>query len=312
MNLNYFRTFSVIMEAGSFSAAAKQLGLTQPAVSMHIQALEDYFGTKLIERNSKGMELTRAGELAALSVARLLDDVDTTRRQIDEMMGEVAGPVFLGASTVPGEQLCPQLIRAFTQRYPRVKPRLIVDSTNVIIDKLNRRELDLGIVGAQPKDPTVRAEAVFSDEIIFLVNPSHRFARLKEVALEELYGEPFVGRASGSGSRSVYERELSAAGLSPSRLTPVLEVGTSLAAVNAVEANLGVALVSMYAAEKSLLLGTATAVSLAGVKFARPFFLITMPHRYGGRAVAELANFLRSPEARQLVEGRKHRWGTLG
>ena len=300
----------MIIEAGSFSAAARQLGLTQPAVSMHIQALEDYFGTKLIERNSKGLELTRAGELAIQNVTHLLEGVDSTRRQIDEMMGEVAGPVFLGASTVPGEQLCPALIKAFTQRYPRVKPRLIVDSTNVIIDKLNRRELDLGIVGAQPKDPAVRAEAILSDEIVLLVNPSHHFASLKEVTLEQLYGEPFVGRASGSGSRSVYERELAAAGLTASRLTPVLEVGTSLAAVNAVEANLGVALVSIYAAEKSLLLGTATAVRLAGVKLTRPFFLITMPQRYGGRAVAELANFLRSRDARQLVEGRKHRWST--
>lgn len=307
MNLNYFRTFSMVIEAGSFSAAAKQLGLTQPAVSMHIQALEDYFGTKLIERNSKGLELTRAGELAALNITRLLEGVDSTRKQIDEMMGEVAGPVFLGASTVPGDQLCPALIRAFIQRYPRVKPRLIVDSTSVIIDKLNRRELDIGIVGAQPKDPTVHAEAIFSDEIILLVNPGHRFASLSEVTLDQLYGEPFVGRASGSGSRAVYERELSAAGLSPSRLTPVLEVGTSLAAVNAVEANLGLALVSIYAAEKSLLLGTATAVRLAGVNLTRPFFLITMPQRYGGRAVAELANFLRSGDARQLVEGRKQR-----
>ena len=278
---------------------------------MHIQALEDYFGTKLIERNSKGLELTRAGELAALNVTLLLESVDSTRKQIDEMMGEVAGPVFLGASTVPGDQLCPALIKAFTLIYPRVKPRLIVDSTSIIIDKLNRRELDIGIVGAQPKDPTVRSEAIFSDEIVLLVHPSHHFASLGEVAPDQLYGEPFIGRASGSGSRSVYERELSAAGLLPSRLTPVLEVGTSLAAVNAVEANLGVALVSIYAAEKSLLLGTAAAVRLAGVKLTRSFFLLTMPQRYGGRAVAELAKFLKSTEARQLVEGRKHRWSPL-
>lgn len=307
MNLNYFRTFSIVMEAGSFSAAARQLGLTQPAVSMHIQAVEDYFGTKLVERSSKGLELTRAGELAALNVTHLLEGVDSTRKQIDEMMGDVAGPVFLGASTVPGDQLCPALIRAFIERYPRVKPRLIVDSTNIIIDKINKRELDIGIVGAQPKDPTVQAEEIFGDEIILLVNPHHPFATLKEVTPEQLYGEPFVGRASGSGSRSVYERELTAAGLLPSRLTPVLEVGTSLAAVNAVEAGLGIALVSIYAAQKSLLLGTATAVRLAGLNLSRPFFLITVPQRYGGRAVTELANFLRSTEAAQLVAGRKHR-----
>lgn len=311
MNVSYFRTLLAVIEAGSFSAAARQLGLTQPAVSMHIQALEDYFGTKLIERQGRGLELTRAGELAVTNVQSFLDSLDSTRKQIDEMTGDVAGPVFLGGSTVPGDQLCPHLISMFVKRFPRVRPRLLVDSTVVIVDKLQRRELDLALVGAQPKDQGVRAEAVFTDEMVLLMHPSHRLAQFKEVPTEELYREPFISRAPGSGSRVVYERELAAHGIAVARLSPVLEVGTSLAAVNAVEAGLGVALVSGYAAEKSLGLGTAVAKRIAGVSIKRPFYLLTMPQRYGSRAVSEMASFFRSAEARNAIEGRRKKWGLL-
>lgn len=311
MNVNYFRTLLAVIEAGSFSAAARQLGLTQPAVSMHILALEDYFGTKLIERQGRGLELTRAGELAVNNIQSFLDSLDSTRKQIDEMTGDVAGPVFLGASTVPGDQLCPQLISMFVKRFPRVRPRLLVDNTSIIVEKLQRRELDLALVGAQPKDPCLRSEAVFTDEMVLLMHPTHRLAQIKQVPPEELYGEAFISRAPGSGSRVVYERELCAHGIAVSRLVPVLEVGTSLAAVNAVEAGLGLALVSAYAAEKSLGLGTAVARRIAGVSIGRPFYLLTTPQRYGSRAVSEMAAFLRSGEARAAIEGRRQKWGLL-
>jgi len=305
MNLNYFRTLMTVIEAGSFSAAARQLGLTQPAVSMHIQALEDYFGTKLVERSGKALELTRAGEFAAQNVARLLEGVDSTRKQIDEMLGDVAGPVFIGASTIPGEHLCPALLGEFVRRYPRVKPRLVVGESSTIVEKLSRRELDVALVGAQPKDPTFKVEPAFKDELILLVHPEHRFAGKNEVPLSEVYKEKFIARAAGSGSRQVYERELAAAGFSLNRVDTVLEVSTSLAAVNAVEANLGVSLVSVYAAEKSLLLGTVSAVRLVGLNLARSFYVVTMPQRYGGRAVSELTSYLCSGEAKQLVERRR-------
>lgn len=307
MNVNYFRTLLCVMEAGSFSAAARQLGLTQPAVSMQIQALEDYFGTKLMERHGRTLELTRAGEQAVVNITHLVESLDATRRQIDEMSSEIAGPVFLGASTVPGEQLCPLLFSLLVKRYPRVRPRLVVDNTTSIIERLERRELDMALVGAQPKNPTLRAEPIFTDEIVLLMHPSNPLAAHKAVPGEALYREPFIGRVAGSGSRMVYERELAALGIVPSKLTAIVEVGSAVAAVNAVEAGLGVALVSVFAAEKSLRQNAVVARRLAGVKLLRPFYLVTN-QRYLSRAVAETAALLRSPDARQAVEGRRALW----
>ncbi|MBT9153946.1 MAG: HTH-type transcriptional activator CmpR [Firmicutes bacterium] len=307
MNVNYFRTFLCVIEAGTFSAAARQLGLTQPAVSMQIQSLEDYFGTKLIERHGRTLVLTRAGEEAAVNITLLVESLDATRRQIDEMSTEIAGPVLLGASTVPGEQLCPLLLSLLTKRFPRVRPRLVVDSTTNIIERLEQRELDLALVGAQPKNPTLRAEPIFIDEIVLLMHPSNPLTAHKAVPGEALYREPFVGRVAGSGSRMVYERELTASGIIPSKLLVVVEVGSAVAAVNAVEAGLGVALVSVFAAEKSLRQNAVVARRLAGVTMLRPFYLVTN-QRYLSRAVAETAALLRSPEARQAVEGRRALW----
>jgi len=140
--------------------------------------------------------------------------------------------------------------------------------------------------------------------------PNHRLAQHVAVPSEELYREPFIGRVVGSGSRMVYERELAAQGVAISRIHTVLEVDSAVAAVNAVEAGLGVALVSIYAAEKSLQLAMVTARRILGVSLLRPFYLLTM-QRYSSRAVTETAAFLRSSEARQAAEGRRTMWPRL-
>ena len=304
MNINYLRTFLTVLETGSFSAAARMLGLTQPAVSMQIQALEDYFGTKLLERRGRGLELSRAGELAMKNVSHLLELMDSTRKEIDEMASEVTGPLLLGASTVPGEHLCPQLLGLFMQRYPRVKPRLLIENTSVIVGKLERYEIDLALVGAAPKQAEIRAEPIFQDELVLLIPPKHRLVGLEQVTLEEFCREPLVVRSPGSASRLFVERELQQRGVSMARLAVVLEVGTSLAALNAVEAGIGVSLVSAFAAEKAVRLSTVVKRRIQGLNLTRSLYLLTLPRRYAGRAVTEMASFLRSPEARRAIEGR--------
>ena len=304
MNINYLRTFLTVLETGSFSAAARMLGLTQPAVSMQIQALEDYFGTKLLERRGRGLELTRAGELAVQNVSHLLELMDSTRKEIDEMTSEVTGPLLLGASTVPGEHLCPLLLGLFLRRYPRVRPRLLIENTSVIVGKLERYEVDLALVGAAPKQAGIRAEAVFQDELVLVVPPKHRFVELEQITLEEFCREPLIVRPPGSASRLFVERELQQRSISMGRLSVVLEVGTSLAALNAVEAGIGVSLVSAFVAEKALRLGAVVKKRIQGLNLVRSLYLLTLPRRYGGRVVTEMASFLRSPEARKAIEGR--------
>jgi len=304
VNINYLRTFLTVLETGSFSAAARMLGLTQPAVSMQIQALEDYFGTKLLERRGRGLELTRAGELAVQNVSHLLELMDSTRKEIDEMTSEVTGPLLLGASTVPGEHLCPLLLGLFLRRYPRVRPRLLIENTSVIVGKLERYEVDLALVGAAPKQAGIRAEAVFQDELVLVVPPKHRFVELEQITLEEFCREPLIVRPPGSASRLFVERELQQRSISMGRLSVVLEVGTSLAALNAVEAGIGVSLVSAFVAEKALRLGAVVKKRIQGLNLVRSLYLLTLPRRYGGRVVTEMASFLRSPEARKAIEGR--------
>jgi len=305
MNINYLRTFLVALETGSFSATARRLGLTQPAVSLQIQALEDYFGAKLVERQGRKLSLTRAGELAVKNITASLELVDTTRKAIDKLGSEVAGPVVIGASTVPGEHLCPLLIGNFVKRYPKVKPRLIVSNTAQVVARIERQELDFGLVGSPINEQSLLCEPVFQDELILLVHPMHHLATKERVTIDDVQGETFVGRIVGSGSRTFLEREFARHGLSLARLQTVLEVSTTLSAVNAVEAGLGIAFVSVYAAGLAVKMGTVVARRLDGLTFARALYLVSLPSRYGGRAVMELAKFFSSPEARAIVEGRR-------
>jgi len=271
---------------------------------MQIQALEDYFGTKLLERRGRGLELTRAGELAVQNVSHLLELMDSTRKEIDEMTSEVTGPLLLGASTVPGEHLCPLLLGLFLRRYPRVRPRLLIENTSVIVGKLERYEVDLALAGPAPKQAGIRAEADYKDQLALVVPPKHRFVELEQITLEEFCREPLIVRPPGSASRLFVERELQQRSISMGRLSVVLEVGTSLAALNAVEAGIGVSLVSAFVAEKALRLGAVVKKRIQGLNLVRSLYLLTLPRRYGGRVVTEMASFLRSPEARKAIEGR--------
>ncbi|MDP3012619.1 MAG: LysR family transcriptional regulator, partial [Candidatus Subteraquimicrobiales bacterium] len=151
MNLIYFKTFLIVLEKKSFSGAAKELNLTQPAISFQIQAIEKEYGEMLLDRSSSRIAPTETGKIFAYFAKEILRANEVLKESIDEFKGIVRGKLRIGASNIPGEYILPEILGAFKKSFPDVNLALEIGDTEKVIQRLEDREIDLGFVGDAPR-----------------------------------------------------------------------------------------------------------------------------------------------------------------
>lgn len=244
------RLFCVVVERRSFSQAAERLGVTQPAVSLQVRALEKRLNAQLLDRSGRKVEPTEAGWRLYRGAQRLL----TLEEQIlDDVAadpeGEVAGELAIGASTGPAAIVVPLLLCEFQRANPAVHVVLEVHDTQTVVELVAERELELGIVGAARRHRSVRFEPFMQDEVILLVPAGHPFSAGTSVTLEALRGEPLIVMQEGAGVRQVVEDELRRLGLRLRDLDVRLELGLQESVRSAVEAGYGLTFISRAAVE---------------------------------------------------------------
>ncbi len=300
ININQLRAFVTVVEQKSFSSSARSLGLSQPAITLQVQALEAQFGTSLIERRYKNVGLTEAGKALYPRAVRILRDLDEASDEIDRMAKTVSGSLIIGGSTIPGQYLLPKLVGGFRRRYPEVMVRLEIGDTDATLERLESGNVNVAIVGAPAKGRKFSATACASDELILIVPPGKSLPG--KARLADLVNEEWVFRERGSGTRRIVEEFLEANGLTVDELTIVMELGTSEAVINAVEQGLGISIVSRWAAEKGLRLGTIQEAKLEGLPLRRTFYL-TVTQRARTRATEAFLEYLRSEDAAKLLGG---------
>jgi DNA-binding transcriptional LysR family regulator len=268
MDLRQLRTLSEVVDRGSFSAAAEALGISQPAVSQQIRALESDVGAKLLERGRR-TRLTDRGRMVDRYARRMLALSEEFRREMDDD-GELTGPLVIGSSTGLGEHLMPLLLGAFRAQHPSVRVSLRIEATATVIDHVLERELELGVVGAVRPHRGLVYEPFLRDRVILAVPPGHCFAG-RMVTLEELVTEPLIVMQPGAGVRSVIDEELRKAGVRARDLKIAMELGLQESAKAAVEAGYGVSFLSQLAVERELRLGLLAVSSVAGIEPTRDF-----------------------------------------
>ena len=213
MDTRQLAAFCTVVERRSFSQAAEQLGVTQPAVSLQIRSLEKRLGLQLLDRSGRRVEPTEAGRRLYRSAQRLLAVEQQLLAELgEEADGELAGRLELGASTGPGGTVMPVVLAEFQQLNPGVHVALSVSDTQRVVEQVARRELELGVVGAARRHRGVVFEPFFRDEVVLAVPTGHRFAG-RTVTLEELKTEPLVLMQEGAGVRQVIDDELREAGV---------------------------------------------------------------------------------------------------
>jgi DNA-binding transcriptional LysR family regulator len=293
MDTRQLTAFCAVVERKSFSQAAERLGVTQPAVSLQVRALEKRLGTQLLDRSGRRVEPTEAGlrlyrgaqKLLALE-SQLLDEL------AGEGEGELSGELRLGASTGPAAIVVPLLLGEFQRAHPAVHVALTVSDTQSVVERVADRELELGIVGAARRHRGVVFEPFFEDEVILACPPGHAFAG-RAVTLDELRAESLIVMQEGAGVRQIVEDELRARGSRLRDLDVRLELGLQESVRSAIQAGYGVGFISRSAVEPELAAGSLAAARVEGLEATREIALVRAAGRTPTRVGEAFVEFAR-------------------
>jgi DNA-binding transcriptional LysR family regulator len=293
MDTRQLATFCAVVERKSFSQAAERLGVTQPAVSLQIRALEKRLGRQLFDRSGRRVEPTEAGLRLYRGAQRLLA---LEEQLVEEVTGddetEIGGRLELGSSSGPGGAILPLLLCEFQAAHPAVTVALTVLDTSAVVELVASRELELGIVGAARRHRSVTFEPFFRDEVVLATPPGHRFAN-RTITLEELGSEPLIVMQEGAGVRQVIEDELRRAGTRLRDLDVQLELGLQESVKSAVAGGYGVTFISRSSIEPELRAGTLAAARVEGLEAAREISVVRATGRSATRAAEAFLEFAR-------------------
>jgi len=293
MDTRQLAAFCAVVERRSFSQAAERLGVTQPAVSLQVRALEKRLGVQLLDRSGRRVEPTDAGWHLYRGAQRMLALEDQIVAGVAASSeGELAGDLVLGASTGPAAVAIPVALCEFQRESPDVRVFLSVSDTHSIVERVAARELELGIVGASRRHRGVRFEPFFSDQVILACPVGHRFAG-RTVALDELRGESLILMQEGAGVRQIVEDGLRRQGVRLRDLDVRLELGLQESVRRAVEAGYGVTFISRTAVESDLAAGTLTEARVQGLDVTREISLATASGRARSRVADAFVTFAR-------------------
>jgi DNA-binding transcriptional LysR family regulator len=293
MDTRQLAAFCAVVERRSFSQAAERLGVTQPAVSLQVRALEKRLGTQLLDRSGRRVEPTDAGWQLYRGAQRMLALEDQIVAGVAaSTQGELAGDLVLGASTGPAAIAIPVALCEFQRESPNVRVFLIVSDTHSIVERVAARELELGIVGASRRHRGVRFEPFFTDQVVLACPVGHRFAG-RTVTLDELRGESLILMQEGAGVRQIVEDGLRRQGVRLRDLDVRLELGLQESVRRAVEAGYGVTFISRTAIESDLAAGTLAEARVEGLDVTREISLASASGRARSRVAEEFVAFAR-------------------
>ena len=274
--------------------------MTQPAVTFQVRQLEEQFNTRLFDRTHNRISLTDAGRRVYECAEKIFELYAEMDNSVRELTGDISGVLILGASTTIAEYMLPVLLGDFKESHPDVTIRLKVANTDGIVSMIENNEIDLGVVEAPVNNKNLVVEECRTDQLVLIVPPGHELANEQTVQIQRLTDYPFICREEGSGTREVMIEAMNAAGVSNTDLNLAMELGSLEAIKGAVEAGMGVSVLSKATILKELKLGTLVAVNLEP-PMMRPFSFVHQKQKFRVRAMEELLSF-----ARQYCESHKN------
>lgn len=276
ITLRQLKVFERVAKRLSFTRAAEELYLTQPAVSMQIKQFEEIIGLPLFERLGKKIYLTRAGEeLYRLSktISRNLDEAELL---IEELKGTDGGRLVVAvASTV--HYFAIRLLAAFCLQYPKVKVSFKVTNRKGLMQLLEDNEADIVLMGQPPEELDLVSEAFMDNPLVIIAPVGHPLADKRGLSLDDLRGETFLMREQGSGTRTSVERFLAEWGVS---LVTSMEMNTNGAIKQGVEVGLGLGVVSLHTVDRELEDGRLVMLDVEHFPIMRKWYIV---HRAGKR-----------------------------
>ena len=270
MTLRHMIIFRTVCESDCNSTkAAETMHMTQPAVSLAIRELEQYYGIRLFDRIGRRLQITEAGRLFlqyAIHISDLFSDMETGLRDWDSK-----GILRIGASITIGSQFLPGYVKAFSEACPDIDVRVIVEQSERLEQKLLANEIDFALIEGIAHQPCLLSEAYMEDRLSVICSVSKGWAQGQTISIEEFRNQRFLLREKGSGTREVFDRETANAGI---HVIPAWEAMSTTALVNAVINDLGIAVLPHRMILPALNQGLIYTVNVQGLVFRRNFHII--------------------------------------
>ena len=292
MTIRHMIIFRTVCENGFNSTkAAEVLHMTQPAVSLAIKELEQYYGVHLFDRIGRRLQITDAGKhflQYAIHISDLFSDMETGLRDWDSK-----GILRIGASITIGSQFLPRYVKAFTEICPGLDVRVTVDQSERLEQKIMANELDCALIEGIAHDPNIVSEAYMEDHLSVICSRDKGWKQGQVVSIEDFQRQRFLLREIGSGTREVFDRVVEQAGI---HITPVWEAMSTTALVNAVINGLGIAVLPHRMILPALRQGLVCTVKEEGLSFSRNFHIIYHKDKFLTASAKRFINLCRDFE----------------
>ncbi|QID17531.1 LysR family transcriptional regulator [Nitrogeniibacter mangrovi] len=284
------QVFSAVVKHGSFTRAAERLFMTQPAVTFQIKQLEEHFNTRLLERGHGHATPTAAGQIVADYAERILELNAELEARVAELTDELAGTLNIGTSTTIAAYWLPHILEGFKRTYPRVVPRVSVGNSQLIVDRVAGRDLDLGLIEIVTDEPSLERHAAAQDELEVICQPGHPLAQKDQLTAQDLLPFPFITREPGNAIRDLAEQYFDAAGIPMDDVNVAAELGSLAAVKQLVGEGFGFGIASHAAIQRDINEGRMVAVPLSP-RLYTPLEVILPKDKFRSRLITTFALF---------------------
>lgn len=268
------RVFESVARNLSFTKAANELFITQPAITKHIKELEAEFEVKLFDRTGNKISLTPAGILLLSYAGHIITLHNEVKFEISQLKGNLAGILRIGASTTISQYVIPPILAKFHERYPELKLTLVNGNTDNIEQMLLANSIDIGIVEGKPANHDIRYSSFIDDELLVFTSVQNKTVP-EIVSNEEFRNLPLVLRERGSGTLEIIEKKLQLQKISPKQLNVLMYLGSTEAIKSFIKTGHGVGIVSKFAIGQDLSASIFRQIHTTDLKFQRQFYFIT-------------------------------------
>jgi len=302
LNIHEINVFLTAAETQNFSEAARQLHMTQPAVSMQIQSLEQRLGVDLFERSGRRIQLSEAGETLMPMARELVSMSLRIEEAMKSLGGEVVGHLKIGCSTTAGKYILPQLIARFRRMHPRVQVTVYNSGRDQVMDMLCDGMTHISVISSLVSCRDAEFQPFFTDRAVLIVPIDHAWANRSTIKPQALREANFIIRDDTAGTRQVMMEGLLEHGVHLDDLNVVMELGNAEAIEMAVEEGIGVSIVSRLVAQRGVDLGRIKMLEIEGLNLERKIYMAYNIRRAATNAQTEFWNFVHEPLNETLLK----------
>ena len=270
------KVFYTVANRLSFTKAATELFVTQPAISKHIKELEEQYKIKLFDRNGSKILLTPAGEVLLEHTKSIFEYYRKIDFDMSALINERLGLLRVGASTTISQYIIPPLLAHFHQKLKEVRVSLLNGNTEQIESALIKQEIEIGIVEGQSKNKSIKYTEFLKDELVLVCNSAHFLSKLDYVTHEDLKKMNFLIREQGSGTLEVIEHALKPFGIRFSNLNIEMQLGSTESIKSYLLNSDCVAFLSIHSIEKELKNKELTVLDVQNLSIERYFYIISL------------------------------------